>query len=221
MEAQGPFTKVLWDKVQLLYTQILQHPFIAGLADGSLSSNSFSHYLSQDVLYLKDDNCALEVLSERARDNEQQQFFKRLAVDGLEIEHVLHNEFLHHFQIVPATRKSPVIEAYTRFLLLHSEQSDYEVAVAALLPCFWVYNSVGHNILEKAVADNPYQKWIDTYKGDEYEEYTLDFIRITEKLAISTTSEKQEKMVQAFVEATQFELSFFEEAMANPGVGIG
>ena len=57
---------------------------------------------------------------------------------------------------------------YTSFLINTAHTESVEVAAAAILPCFWIYNEIGKYIKENAVTkNNPYKKWIDTYADEE------------------------------------------------------
>ena len=213
MKAAGKYTQKMWDAVASIYEDTITHPFVVQLAKGTLDKNNFAHFLSQDILYLKDDNLALDLVAEKAPSESEKQFFQMLAKDGLDIEKALHNEFLKYFDIEEAQEKSPAIEKYTSFLLNHSENSVFALAAAALLPCFWVYSSVGNHILTIAEADNEYQMWIDTYHSEEYEQYTQRFIDIVERLASGADEELHHEMLKAFTRSTQYELDFFEEVM--------
>lgn len=213
MQPKGKFTNCLWGEIQNVFEQTISHPFVVQLANGTLPHLNFSHYLAQDILYIKDDSFALEKLSERAAKLDEREFFKSLSEDGIEIERALHNDFLTHFKTAKAEKKSPVIEKYTTFLISHSTKSPYPVAAAALLPCFWVYNKVGNHIFKTAVKNNLYQKWIETYQGEDYEIFTERFIKIVENLGSTSPSYIQKQMKKAFKESTRFELLFFEEAM--------
>ena len=213
MKAAGKQTQKMWDAVACIYADTVSHPFVVRLAQGTLDKNSFAHFLSQDILYLKDDNLALDVLAEKAPNTSEKQFFKLLAKDGLDIERALHNEFLGYFNIKAAEEKSPAIEKYTAFLLDHSKNSAFGIAAAALLPCFWVYNSVGNHILTIAEVPNAYQMWIDTYHSEAYEQYTQRFIDIVERVASEADEELYQKMLNAFMQSTQYELDCFKEAM--------
>ena len=214
MKAAGKYTEKMWDAVASIYAATISHPFVVQLAKGTLDKNKFAHFLSQDILYLKDDNLALDLLAQKAPNASEKQFFQLLAKDGLDIERALHNEFLTYFDIKEAKDKSPVIERYTCFLLNHSKHSAFAIAAAALLPCFWVYGSVGNHILAIAEADgNAYQMWIDTYHSDAYAQYTQRFIDIVERLASGADEELRQEMLKAFIISTQYEFDFFEEAM--------
>ena len=47
------FADDLWRGITGIYAAILEHPFVTGLADGSLPSESFEFYVVQDALYLR------------------------------------------------------------------------------------------------------------------------------------------------------------------------
>lgn len=209
----GAFTNQLWESIQDIYAKLVAHPFINQLALGMLAYNCFAHYLSQDVLYIKDDAVALHNLTKKTTSDDEKQFFEDMSNDGIAIEQELHRFFLNHFKVNKAKEKSPVVAAYTRFLINHSENSSYGIAAAALLPCYWIYYEIGQYIIANAVENNPYQKWIDTYRGDEYVIYTEKFIQIVENLSKNANNSEKQQMQEAFISATNFELNFFDEAM--------
>ena len=43
----------LWVSIEGIFRQILDHPFIRGLTDGSLDREAFRFYVVQDALYLR------------------------------------------------------------------------------------------------------------------------------------------------------------------------
>ena len=75
-----------------VFQQIINCRFVSGLADATLPREWFAHYLSQDVLYLQQDNEALELLSQRAPDEMEKDFFRQLAEDGIVVERAMQNE---------------------------------------------------------------------------------------------------------------------------------
>ncbi len=213
MEHEGPFTKKLWTSNRPVYQQIIDCQFVKRLTDGTLPRKWFAEYLSQDDLYIIDDSRALAVTAARAEKPDEMYFFLQMARDGLDIERALHNDFIRKLNIPEAREKSSAFRAYTEFLLHHAFHSPYPVAVAALLPCFWVYYKTGEYIYDHTVAGNPYRKWIDTYSGDEYAEYTKRFIRITENLGQQADPSVREQMEIVFAEGTKHELRVFESVV--------
>jgi thiaminase/transcriptional activator TenA len=97
-------------------------------------------------------------------------------------------------------------------LIANAFNSPYPVAAAALLPCFWVYYKTGEHVFKTSIDNNPYRKWIDTYSGDEYKQFTRKFIRITENLGQKAHPVVRDQMQSAFARGARHELNIFEEA---------
>ena len=50
---RGGFTGNLWRSIEGIYAEILAHPFLQGLTDGTLSEESFRFYVLQAAGYRK------------------------------------------------------------------------------------------------------------------------------------------------------------------------
>jgi len=212
MNTVGEFTQEIWNNISDIYNDIINSKYVRDLASGSLAEESFKHYLSQDVLYIQKDTIALELISNRAIDKMEKDFFLKMSKDCMEIENILHNEFLDYFQVKAAKEQSPAFSAYSNFLLDQVNTAAFPVAVAALLPCFWVYGKVGNHILDTQSPNNKYQKFIDTYSGDEYINYTRQFINITESHGQKADSSLRQEIINAFITSSKHELLVFEES---------
>ncbi len=207
------FTRQLWDSAADIIHDIYNHPFCMGLARGDLPIQSFKNYLGQDALYIIEDSRALAYTAARAEDPEEMHFFLAMAKDGLDIERAMQSDFFEHFNIVRPTSPSIACRNYTNFLLNKARDDDYPVAVAALLPCFWVYRETSLNILKHSKPDNPYQKWLNTYADEDFSGYVERFIEITGKLMESAPEGVRQRMTDAFRESTRLEYEFFEESL--------
>lgn len=212
MIAAGEFTQKMWENTEDTYQCIINSEFITGLASGNLSEESFKHYLSQDIIYIQNDAITLGELSKRATNANEKDFFLKMSKDCIEIENILHGEFLGYFNAEKAKEQSPAFLEYSDFLLNQVNNAPYPVAVAALLPCFWVYGKVGLHILDTQSPNNKYQKFIDTYSGDEYNDYTREFIGIAERHGKNADSLLRKEMINAFKIGSHHEFSVFEEA---------
>ncbi len=210
----GKWTKRMWMFSEDIIGRIFHHPFCKKLANGTLPENVFRHYLGQDLLYIEQDARAFSLTAEKAKDEKHKKFFLSMANDGVEIERVLHRELLPKFNITPPDNMSPVCQNYTRFLLDAANNHPFEIAISALLPCFWVYHENGMRIRGKLLQPNPYQIWIETYSGQEYVEYVKRFVDIVDQILHHSQPPLQNKMFEAFRTSTNFELKFFEEALS-------
>src|SRR5262249_12407808 len=107
---------------------------------------------------------------------------------------------------------SPDCLAYTSYLIAAAYHDPWEVLVAALLPCFWIYWDVGCTIARAAAPHNPYKAWIDTYADQRFGDAVRAVIAITDRAAEATTAATRNRMVGAFLRACQYELLFWDGA---------
>jgi thiaminase/transcriptional activator TenA len=107
---------------------------------------------------------------------------------------------------------SPACFAYTNYLSTCCALEPLEVAVAAVLPCFWVYQEVGQHVARHAAPNNPFSRWIETYAGEEFIQMVAQAIQIFDELAAHATVTMQQKMVTAFYHSTVLEYQFWHDA---------
>jgi thiaminase/transcriptional activator TenA len=128
------------------------------------------------------------------------------------VERALHEEYFRRFDVVLDVDQAPGCFAYTNYLVATASHRSFEEAVAALLPCFWIYREVGMHIVGKSVPENPYQLWIDTYAGEEFATAVQRAIDITEEVAAGTTDANRKRMTEAFVLSSRLEWMFWDSA---------
>ncbi len=206
------FSEQLWSSIQDIYQRILSQPFINELQEGTLQKERFQFYIQQDALYLQDFGKALARLGAKAYTPGQLQEFAKFAEGTISVERNLHEDFFQKFNIQEENQKSPTCFSYTNFLLATTTNANYEVGVAAVLPCFWIYREVGGHIYANAVTGNPYQAWIDTYASEEFSELVDKAIRITDELAAYTSPSTQQAMMNAFIHSSKLEWMFWDSA---------
>ncbi len=107
---------------------------------------------------------------------------------------------------------SPDCLAYTSYLIAAAYHEPWEVLVAALLPCFWIYWDVGCAIARTATPENPYRAWIDTYADERFGEAVRTVIATSDRAAAAATAATRTKMLAAFVRACQYEWLFWDGA---------
>jgi thiaminase/transcriptional activator TenA len=204
------------DRTADLRAAIAALPFNRELAAGSLARERFQHYIVQDALYLGQFSRALAIAAAKAPDTTILQSFAQSALGAVAVEHALHERYLRAFGLDPTTlataEPAPDCLAYTSYLLAAAYHEPWEVLVAALLPCFWIYWDVGCAIAGKAAADNPYRAWIDTYAAPHFGEAVERVIAIADHGADAAGPAARGKMLAAFTRATQYEYLFWDGA---------
>jgi thiaminase/transcriptional activator TenA len=211
-----PFSREAWERNARSYETIRTMPFNMELSAGSLSEARFKHYITQDAHYLIGFGRALTLAAAKAPDPDRIVQFAKSAEGAIVVERALHGSFFAQYAITPqafaATPLSPACHHYVSFLLSTAYAEPYEVLLGALLPCFWIYAEVGRDILARAAPGNPYQAWIDTYAGEDFQTAVRTMIATTDEAAASASSMLHERMHAAFCRATQLEWIFWDSA---------
>jgi thiaminase/transcriptional activator TenA len=196
--------------VEDVYQEILNHPFNKQLADGTLDVELFKEYLRQDDLYLLAYAKAVAFLGTKATKPSEISYWLKNAYEGVMMENEMHDTFFQKFGIVASTEPNTACEVYSNFLLATVAFKTYEESVAAILPCFLIYQKIGEHIFQISPKDNPYQEWIDTYASQEYKETVLEAIHIFDDIAENSNENLQNIMLKTFRKATIYELLFYQ-----------
>ena len=162
----------MWTDIRPIRERTAAHPFLKGLADGTLPRSRFQFYLIQDSHYLTAFARALGVLAAKAPRDEWAVTLHEHAADALRTERQLHESVLGGFGVTPRAvaeaAMAPTNYAYTNHLLATAYRGSFAEGLAAMLPCYWIYWETGKQ-LKKAGSPNPeYRRWIDQYSAEEY-----------------------------------------------------
>lgn len=202
------WSETAWQTSQKVYDAILQLPFLKELGEGSLPREKFDFYIGQDTLYLNDYSKRLAHIASRLHDPGLTEIFLKFAADGVAVEKTLHASFISD----TPKGKSPTCLFYTSFLA-STASDDVGVECAAILPCFWIYREVGHEIIKRAKMEgNPYSEWIATYADEGFSKSTDLCISICDKLAAEVPEEVRSRMTEAFLNASRLEWRFWNSA---------
>ena len=191
------------------------HPFVRGIADGSLPVERFAHYVRQDYVFLIEYARTLALGAAKATDLQTMRRFADLAQAILGEEMELHRAFAREFGIseaqLEAEPPAPTTQAYTDFLVRTAALGDLDELAAALLPCMWGYAELGQRLhAERTSPDPRYQRWIETYAAPEFDELAAWCRGLVDRLAASADDTTRARMTRAFVTCSRYELQFWE-----------
>jgi thiaminase/transcriptional activator TenA len=208
------FTAELWKAATPIYDAILRHPFLVGLTDGSLARESFRFYAVQDALYLRAFARALSLAAAHAPRDPWIIMFNEHAAGALKVERELHESFFVDFGLttaaVDATPLAPTNVAYTSYLLAVAHGSPFHEAVAALLPCYWIYWEVGKELERRGSPDPLFARWIGTYASEEFGSVVRAVLECTDTLATALVPAEREAMTRHFVTTSRYEWMFWD-----------
>ncbi|WP_218566131.1 thiaminase II [Vallicoccus soli] len=208
---------LLWAGSEDLYAAVLEHPFLAGLTDGTLPRDAFRHYVVQDTHYLRGYARALRALAARAPDEPSAAMFAEHAVGAVAVEQGLHEEFLDDLDGAPvdAVPPGPTTRAYVDHLLTAVHTGSWAEGVAAVLPCYWVYREVGRELLPRSSPDPLYARWVAAYGGDDFSAVVDAVLDLTDRLAPGPR--EQALMESAFRTSTRYEWMFWDASWRLEG----
>jgi thiaminase/transcriptional activator TenA len=207
------WSEAAWQEASPVYEKIIAMPFIIELVNGTLDTQKFKFYIAQDSHYLEHFGRTLSLIAARAHRVEHVLDFIRFAEGAIVVENALHAGYFVAFGINENIPLSPSCHHYTSYLLKEASLSAVEVAMAAVLPCFWIYKQVGDFIYEyQNRSGNPYQNWIDTYAGEEFGLLVEKAIGICDEVAVTCTPMQQRLMTEAFMTSCRLEYMFWDSA---------
>jgi thiaminase/transcriptional activator TenA len=203
-----------WKKSATVIQAIKQHPFNMELAAGTLDRALFAYYIEQDTLYLQDFAKSLALIAGRAPVTLVRDFLSLAEGALIAEQEVVHGFFRDTFQFNETGNVTPATLSYTSYLLATSALAPVEVAIAAVLPCFWVYREVGLSIAANSTSldQNPYARWIETYSGTEFAAAVHKAIAAFDTVALEASEATRQVMLEAFYKSTVLEWHFWNDA---------
>ena len=205
------FTDTAWEAIEPIGDAIDDLPFLRALEDGTLPPATFAHYLAQDAAYLGAYARVLATAASRAPDAEDTAFWSAAASNAITVERLLHqSRGVNPETVVP----SPTCTAYTSYLMATATTAPYPVVVAAVLPCFWIYDDVGRRLIAHIddLTEHPYADWISTYGDPAFTEATVTARAIADRAAAAASPAEREHMRAAFATASRYEWMFWDAA---------
>ncbi|MEK5037833.1 thiaminase II [Sporosarcina sp. FSL K6-3457] len=213
------FTDRLLEKTLPIWRQNHSHPFVQGIGDGTLDPDKFRFYMVQDYLYLIDYAKVFAIGAVKADDLETMGKFATLLDGTLNTEMALHRNYAERFGIseqeLETAKPSPIVLAYTHYMLHVCQNGTVAEVIAALLPCAWSYWEIGKELNAiPGAADHPlYGDWVRMYASEEFGELASWCIDLMDKAAAGKPEHELLKLEEIFLNTTRFEYMFWD--MAN------
>lgn len=230
----GVFTRELWQAAAPILSKTEALPFLHELATGALSPERFVFYIVQDSLYLTGYAHAMSLLAAKAPSAPHTRFWAESVCGAIAAEQELHKDLLADPHLASACQTlsrlvqqptpSPTTLGYTSYLVASAAQQPYEVGVAAVLPCFWVYAHVGKMLAAQAQAfaeGHPYQSWVACYDDAVFANATMQAVELLEQCAQTATPLQREAMRKAFLQACVYEWHFWHAAYEQQDWSLG
>ena len=209
------FTQEMRQECDSLWQASFDHPFVNGIADGSLPVEVFRYYVMQDAYYLTNFAKMQAIGAFKAPDLALTKSFAHHAEQTCAAEMALHESFMEMLGVTEEDWKqfepSPSAYAYVSHMYRASE-GDLADVLATILPCYWLYYEIGER-LKNAKPDHPiYDRWIATYGSEWFAESVKEQIARMDRLAEGLSAERKQELKDQFRRSSYYEWNFWQQA---------
>jgi len=198
----------------LIWQEILRHPFVTELYRGSLPMEKFCFYVLQDYSFLVTMMRNLAVLASRADSVSLTRELLEIAHLEATTEFASYEELLGKlgYTLSDALKAEPsqVSVSYGSFLLATSSLKTFWEGFAAILPCFWSYAEIAdsHKDVLKKNTNTLYTEWASVYFSEPY----LALVDKLRRILDTAPLEGYEKLKEVFLTASRYELAYWDMA---------
>ena len=204
----------------LLYTK---HDFVNKLSNDNLKEEKFLHYLTQDYLFLIQFSKAWALAILKSDNLEEMKIAASTVNDLINFEMELHITLCANYGISISDLENADEEnaniAYTRYVLELGYSGDFLDLLSALAPCVLGYGEIGLNCQNSNPKTHMYQKWIQTYSSNEYQDVCKNVANLIDRAFILRLGDdfvgtyKWQKVNKIFNKSTLLEIDFWNMAM--------
>lgn len=209
----------------------VEHPFVRGLADGSLPQASFRRYLAQDYLFLLHYSRAWALAVVKSDQLDDLRHSAALVDLLLNHEIALHVAFCRDWGLdeaaLAATPEDPANRLYTRYVMDRGLAGDLLDLLVALAPCGLGYAEIGRRLLADPATrleGNPYRAWLELYGGREFQEgaaaMTEQLDRVAGRRGLTRPYEASPRwpsLAGSFATAVRLEVGFWDMGLGPGG----
>lgn len=201
---------VLWRRSRQTAEACLHHPFVRGLAEGTLPPAAFRRYVAQDAFFLRAFLRAYALAAAKCEDAAMVRDLLDL-IGGVLDELQLHAQYARTLEIdLTSTQPLPATVAYTDFLERVAWHECLGEILAAMTPCMRLYAFLGRELAPNRRPDHPYDAWLATYSSKEFEALAARLEGLLDRAASLTPG-----VCDAYGYAMLCELDFFGAPLAE------
>lgn len=207
----------MWEAIGPTFDQVVGHPFVKELQDGTLSREVFARFIVQDSLYLREYGPCLAMCAARVEARADSMFFAASSKQVVETEDALHGGLMAELGIdersLASALPSPTTVAYTNWERRACWSGTLHEAVGSVLPCYWFYADLGAYLAERGGSRDPsYQAWIDNYAAEAFTSASQAALDICTRIGDRLPESKRASMIDAVVMSARYEWMFWDSA---------
>lgn len=208
----------LYEKALPIWESYFTHPFIQGMADGTLAKDKFQFYMIQDHKYLMEYAKVFALGVIKSRDEKDMRLFAAFIADTLNTENAVHQFFLKELGITQEDiGRTPMClnnDSYTNYMIAVAMKEGLAELTTAVLACFWSYKLIGDYMetIPGALEQPFYGRWSSTYVSDAFRGGNQTVIDLLDRLTEGYTEEQIQNLEHILINCSKYEYQFWDMA---------
>jgi thiaminase len=202
------FTEHLVESNRDLWMAMAGHPFVVGLADGTLPDSAIQAWVQQDRIFVVQERHVVAALRAHGLPSRLDDLLAHLDHNlVLEAEAFTRTAADHGFP--PQVEPWPVCLGYTSYLRCAADDGVLE-GLTALYAAERAYLDTWTAVAERSPADSAYHAWIQNWTGEPFRAFVGALGRGLDELAGAPSPALAQRLGVLFTGAARFELAFWE-----------
>jgi thiaminase len=212
------FTDRLVEANRAVWAAMAGHPFVLGLAHGTLPGSALQAWVQQDRVFVVQERRVVAALRAHGLPSRLDGLLADLDRSlVLEAEAFTQTAAEHGF--APDAEPWPICLGYTSYLRCAAFEGVLE-GLAALYAAERAYLDTWTTVAERSPADSTYHAWIQNWSGEAFRGFVSALGRGLDELAGAPSPTLAHRLGVVFTGAARFELAFWEmcwSSQAWPG----
>lgn len=202
-----------------VWAQLLDHPFVHGLSDGTLPPESFRFYVTQNIQYLGEYTRCLAIGLAKTGD------FDGLSRFAASVENIANVELPQNRKLLaeistlcsepsPASEAEPApgMVSYASWLMATAYRGPAVDVLTAAMPCAWSYGEIGRALVPTLVGHPVYSDWIRFFASDTYTGMVEGLRAELDGLVATVDRHERDRLTGIFRMACRLEYRFWDMA---------
>jgi thiaminase len=204
----GTFTDRLVGANRAVWAAMAAHPFVLGLADGTLPDAALRAWVQQDRVFVLEERRMLAALRAHGLPPALDRLLAGLD-GGLVAEAEAFARAAGERGFAADAEPWPLCLGYTSYLRGAAYDGVLE-GLTALYAAERAYLDTWTAVAARSPAGSPYRGWIENWSGEEFRAVVADLGRHLDDLAGTPSPALAERLETVFARAARFELAFWE-----------
>jgi thiaminase len=202
------FTEQLVESNRDLWATMARHPFVLGLADGTLPDSALRAWVQQDRIFVIEERRVVATLRAHGLPSRLDDLLADLD-RSLVVEADAFTRTATDHDVAAEAEPWPVCLGYTSYLRCAAYDGVLE-GLTALYAAERAYLDTWTAVAERSPPDSTYHGWIQNWSGEPFRAFVAALGRDLDELAGALSPNLADHLGLVFAGAVRFELAFWE-----------